>query len=224
DGVTTGSIINVTIERNHDEERRRRQDFMLLQDDILAQFSKHPEPPVISLKSVTQTSAIITWKPLVLHSAGLKGIDVYRNGQKISLQVPLTALSAKLSGLEVNHPYTLHIVLRTTAGPFPSNTLSFQTHTLENLTGLNISFGPLAHPSEAQPLIALLTRIGAKYTEELSTENTHLVCVYGRGPKFEKAREWNVPCVSPEFLRACEGNGRVMNSSAYYVAPDGSAS
>ncbi|KAJ3017923.1 UNVERIFIED_CONTAM: Chitin synthase, class 5 [Siphonaria sp. JEL0065] len=219
DGVTTGSIINVTIERNLDEERRRKEDFMALQDQILEQFSKTPEPPLITLKSVTQTSAIISWKPLILNSTTLKGIDVYRNNVKLSLHVPLTALSCKLSGLDVNHDYAVHLVLRTTAGTFESNELTFKTHTLENLTGINVSFGHLTNPTEAQNLIQLVKRIGAKYTEELSTDNTHLICVYGKGPKYEKAKEWSIPCVSPEFLKACESNGRIMPSNAYYVGP-----
>ncbi|KAI9310397.1 BRCT domain-containing protein [Obelidium mucronatum] len=192
DGVTTGSVINVTIERNLDEERRRKEDFMALQETILDQFSKTPEPPLIALKSVTQTSAIISWKPLILNSTTLKGIDVYRNNQKLSLHIPLTSLS---------------------------NEITFKTHTLENLTGINVSFGHLTNPTEAQNLIQLVKRIGAKYTEELSTDNTHLICVYGKGPKYEKAKEWSIPCVSPEFLKACESNGRIMPSSSYYVAP-----
>ncbi|KAI8615463.1 hypothetical protein BC830DRAFT_1122560 [Chytriomyces sp. MP71] len=217
DGVTTGSIINVTIERNHDEERRKREEFMDIQDAILEQYSKAPEPPRIALKSVTQTSAIITWQPLLLHSADLRGIDVYRNNEKLSLAVPLTSTSAKLSGLEVNHAYEIKIVARTSAGAFESNTLSVQTHTLENLTGINVSFGHLSTPAESASLIALLKRIGAKYTEELSTDNTHLICVYGKGPKFEKAKEWSIPCVSPDFLKACETNGRIMPSHSFYV-------
>ncbi|KAJ3202024.1 Chitin synthase, class 5 [Entophlyctis luteolus] len=217
DGVGTGSIINVTIERNHDEERRKREEFMRLQDKILAQFSKEPEMPSISLKSVTQTSAIIGWKPLALNSTELKGIDVYRNNQKISLPVPLTATSAKLSGLDMSHDYEVFIVLRTSAGRYESNRIKFTTHSLDNLTGINVSFGHLSNPNEAAYLVQLLRRIGAKYTEELSTDNTHLICTFGSGPKYEKAQEWNIPCVSPEFLKACENNGRIMPSHSYYV-------
>ncbi|KAJ3070443.1 Chitin synthase, class 5 [Podochytrium sp. JEL0797] len=218
DGVSTGSIINITIERNHDAERQKKLDFAHLQDSILDQFSKLPEPPVVMLKSVTQTSAIVVWKPLVLYNVELKGIDVWRNGVKLGMSVSPTALSVKLSGLEVEHEYKVHLVIRTSAGQFKSNEIDFKTHSLENLTGINVSFGHLTSPTEAATLTALLTRIGAKHTEELSTDNTHLVCVYAKGPKYEKAQQWNIPCVSPEFLKACEANGRIMPSHSFYVA------
>ncbi|KAI9327638.1 BRCT domain-containing protein [Zopfochytrium polystomum] len=193
DGVTTGSIINVTIERNTDEERRKREEFLDMQETIFRQFSKCPEPPVISLRSLTQTSAIIQWKPLVLHNADLRGIDIYRNEQKLSSpSVPLTAQSAKLSGMDVSTEYKVQVVIRTFRGRVPLDSL-----------------------------IALLSRVGARYTDDLSTDNTHLVCTFARGPKYEKALEWNIPAVSPEFLKACEQNGKVMPAHSYYVQGSG---
>jgi hypothetical protein len=107
-------------------------------------FRVPPESPQISLRSLTQTSAIIQWKPIVLHNAFLRGIDVYRNLTKLSMSVAPTATSVKLSGLDVNHEYDAHIVLRTSAGTYKSNTLSFRTHTMENLTGISVSFGALS--------------------------------------------------------------------------------
>ncbi|KAJ3111762.1 hypothetical protein HDU96_005352, partial [Phlyctochytrium bullatum] len=217
DGVTTGSIINLTIERNLDEERRQREEFGDLQRTIYETFSKTPEAPVLSLRSVTQTSATIQWKPLELHAADLRGIDVYRNNQKLTIPIQPTATSAKLSGLEVNHEYEVWIVVRTSAGAFTSNKINLKTHSLDNLTGINVCFGALGNESDADAMIELLGRIGASYTEELTTDNTHLICTFARGPKYEKALEWNIPAVSPEFLKACEQNGKVMPSHSYYV-------
>ncbi|KAI8853746.1 BRCT domain-containing protein [Chytridium lagenaria] len=201
DGVTTGSIINITIERNLDEERRQHDEFADLQKTIHDHFSRHPEPPQLSLRSVTQTSATIQWKPLILHAADIRGIDVYRNSQK-------------------THS-SLWIVVRTSAGSFTSNHVTFKTHSLDNLTGINVSFGALSNDSELEGLIELLGRIGASYTEDLTTDNTHLVCTFARGPKYEKALEWNIPAVSPEFLKACEQNGKVMPSHSYYIQGQG---
>ncbi|KAJ3102127.1 Chitin synthase, class 5 [Phlyctochytrium planicorne] len=221
DGVTTGSIINLTIERNLDEERRQREEFADLQKTIFEHFSRKPESPILSLRSVTQTSATIQWKPLVLHAADVRGIDVYRNSQKLSLPINPTATTAKLSGLDVNHDYEVWIVVRTSAGSFTSNHINLKTHSLDNLTGINVSFGALSNDGELDALIDILGRIGASYTEELTTDNTHLVCTFARGPKYEKALEWNIPAVSPEFLKACEQNGKVMPSHSYYVAGQG---
>ncbi|KAJ3078081.1 Chitin synthase, class 5 [Quaeritorhiza haematococci] len=232
EGVSTGSIINITIERNTDEEARAREDFLALQDSIYEEFCQPPEPPVISVKAVTQTSVTIQWKPLVLHAADLRGIDVYRNAQKLSLQVPPHATSVKLSGLDVAHDYEIWICVRTSAGSFVSNKVQVKTHTLDNLTGINVCFGNFgivstaatgvtsnnAHgDEEMEVLIDLLKRIGASYTNDLSTDNTHLICTVPRGPKYEKAVEWNIPVVSPEFLKACEAQGKIQPAHSFYV-------
>jgi hypothetical protein len=214
-GVKTGSIINITIERNQDEERRKKEEFLDMQEEIFSLYSKYPEPPTISLRSVTQTSAIIQWDSLVLHNADLRGIDIYRNGQKLSLNVAPNATSAKLSGLDVAHEYDVWMVVRTSAGQFTSNHVSVKTHSLDNLTGINVSFGALTNDGELEQLVAMMKRMGAKYTEDLTTDNTHLVCSFARGPKYEKAVEWNIPAVSPEFLKACEQNGKVMPAHSY---------
>lgn len=218
DGVTIGSIVNLTIERNQDEEHKQQSDFLSLQQEIHSTFSHPPLPPVLSLKSTTQTSAIIRWDPLVLHTATLRGIDIYRNTQKLNIQVPPTATSAKLSGLDVNQDYNIYISLRTSAGTFDSNHISFRTHTMDNLTGISVSFGAFTNETEVEPLVDLLSRIGASYTDDLTTDNTHLVATIARGPKYEKAVEWNIPVVGPEFLKACEANGKIQPSHSFYIS------
>ncbi|TPX36948.1 hypothetical protein SmJEL517_g01101 [Synchytrium microbalum] len=221
EGITTGSIVNLTIERNEDEERRLREEFVTIQEDIFKNFCTPPEAPAISVKSVTQTSVTIQWKPLKLHSADLRGIDVYRSGQKLSIQVSGFSTSCKLSGLDVNHDYDIWISLRTSAGALTSNRVQVRTHTLENLRGINVCFAAIQSDGEMDSLIALLKRIGASYTEELTTDNTHLVCSQPRGPKYERAVEWNIPAVSPDFLRACENANRIQPAHSYYVVPTG---
>ncbi|KAJ3057318.1 Chitin synthase, class 5 [Rhizophlyctis rosea] len=218
EGVTTGSIVNLTIERNQDEERRQRDEFLTLQEDIHTSFSQTPEPPALAVKSVTQTSITVRWDPLRLHAAELRGIDVYRNGQKLALQVAPTAVSAKLSGLDVNQEYEIWVVVRTSAGSFESNHVTARTHTMENLTGISVSFGVFANEGEVEPLVDLLARIGASYTDDLTTDNTHLICTVPRGPKYEKAVEWNIPVVGPEFLKACEAQGKIQPSHSFYVS------
>ncbi|KAJ3283212.1 Chitin synthase, class 5 [Borealophlyctis nickersoniae] len=218
DGVTTGSIVNLTIERNQDEERRQREEFQTVQEEIFNSFCLPPEPPVLALKSTTQTSVTVRWDPLILHAAELRGIDVYRNGQKLSLHVPGTATSAKLSGLDVAQEYEIWIVVRTTAGAFESNHITVRTHAMDNLTGICVSFGAFQNEGEVEMLVDCLARIGASYTDDLTTDNTHLVCTVPRGPKFEKAVEWNIPVVSPEFLKACEVQGKIQPSHSFYVS------
>ncbi|KAJ3022590.1 Chitin synthase, class 5 [Thoreauomyces humboldtii] len=218
DGVTTGSIINITIERNHEEETRQAEDFLSLQEQIHLSFSQPPVQPEISVKSVTQTSAIVQWDALVLHAADLRGIDVYRNGQKLNVQVAPGASSVKLSGLDVAHEYEVWIDVRTSAGCLHSNRVTVKTHAMDNLTGINVAFGSLANVHDLEPLIELVARIGANYTEELTTDNTHLVCNVPKGPKYEKAVEWNIPVVSPDFLKACQTQGKIQPAGQFYVS------
>ncbi|KAJ3129419.1 Chitin synthase, class 5 [Nowakowskiella sp. JEL0407] len=218
EGITTGSIVNVTIERNVEEELRQREEFFALQEDIFKSFSKPPEPPVIRCKAVTQTSATITWNPLVLHEAVVRNIEVYRNGNKLNLNVQPNATSAKLSGLEINHEYEIFIVVRTSAGALTSPTIVVKTHAMENLTGINVCFGDFSHDQDIDALVSLLNRVGAKYSDELTLDNTHLVCTIPKGPKYEKALDWNIPIVSPEWLKACEAQKKIQPAHSFYIS------
>jgi hypothetical protein len=81
-----------------------------------------------------------------------------------------------MTGLSIDTEYQVHIVLRTSAGTFESNALQVRTHTMENLTGINVSFGQFEFGKEDQidGLVELVGRIGATCTDDLTTENTHL--------------------------------------------------
>lgn len=74
---------------------------------------------------------------------------------------------------------------------YRSNELSVKTHALDNLTGINVCFGQFAHgaegESELDQSVQILNRIGAVYSEELSSDTTHLVCQIAQGAKYEKA-------------------------------------
>lgn len=216
--MTTGSIVNLTIERNKDEERRQREEFLSIQKEIYNTFSKPPQVPKIQVKSITQTSAIIQWTSIDLNSSDLRGIDVYRNGLKLGLNPGFHATSIKLSGLDVDHEYQVWIVARTSAGSLTSNKLMIRTHAMDNLTGLNPTFGQFNNPMDIQDLIDILNRLGASFTEELTSDNTHFICTIPKGPKYERALELNIPIVSPEFLKSCETNGRMMPSHLFYVS------
>ncbi|KAJ1567031.1 Chitin synthase, class 5 [Nowakowskiella sp. JEL0078] len=218
EGITTGSIVNVTIERNFEEERRQRDEFFALQEEIFNSFSSQPEVPAIRCKASTQTSITIAWKPLVLHTAEVRSIEVYRNQTKLNLNIQPTATSAKLTGLEIDHEYEIFLIVRTSAGVLTSPKISARTHKLDNLTGINVCFGDFSHDQDIDSLVDLLRRIGAQCSDELTTENTHLVCTIAKGPKFEKSLEWNIPIVSPEWLKACEAHKKIQPAHSYYIS------
>ena len=49
-----------------------------------------------------------------------------------------------------------------------------------------------------------------------SCKSKHLINV--KGPKYEKAVELNIPCVTPEFLKACEQQQKMQPATAFYIA------
>lgn len=60
-------------------------EFWDLQQSILATFGKdEPEVPVVRVKNITQTSLILEWDPLSLHTAKLRSLDIYKNGTKLA--------------------------------------------------------------------------------------------------------------------------------------------
>lgn len=51
-GVTSGSIVNIAVHRNHDEETRQKNEFWALQDEILNTFGNQlPEPPKLEVRA-----------------------------------------------------------------------------------------------------------------------------------------------------------------------------
>jgi hypothetical protein len=200
-----------------EEEERQLDELNAMQDEIHNTYIQVPKPPTIQLKRATQTSLLIRWDPFVLASATFRGVDVYRNGQKLGLAPNASSVTCKLSGLDVAHEYQIWIVLRTSAGKYESNHLVCKTHALDNLTGLFPSFGSFNSDDDIETLTELIERIGASFSEDLGPENTHLICTVSTGPKYERAVELNIPIVTPEFLKACEQQKKVLPAHSYYL-------
>jgi hypothetical protein len=113
-----------------------------MQTEIYELFSTKPVAPVISVRGITQTSITIQWDALRLFRANLLAIEVFRNNQKLTV-IPV-GTSAKLTGLDVNQSYQVFVRIKTSAGILKSNDLTIKTHSLDNLTGINVSFGEFA--------------------------------------------------------------------------------
>ncbi|CAG8490520.1 651_t:CDS:2 [Funneliformis mosseae] len=232
-GVTSGSIVNIGVNRNNEQEEAKKKEFWELQEAILEEFGRNePEPPVLHIKHVTQTSVLLEWEPLVLHQAKLKGLDIYRNhndnGQHVQ-HAPLGSNYIKLSGLELDHDYEFYITIKTTAGTLTSNKIQIKTHTLENLTGINVCFGILSNDDEEQDgenpsytkqeLIEILERIGASYSEQIGPNTTHLLCNIQGGSEYQKALDGSIPIVKPDWLVACEKAGKLQPALPFYLVP-----
>ncbi|KAI9044936.1 putative chitin biosynthesis protein (Chs5) [Aspergillus affinis] len=219
--ITSGSIVDITVARNHNAEAASAAGFQSLQKRILNTYGvKTPSPPILRLRNATQTSLVLEWEPIDLATASLKSLSLYRNGSKAgSIPRPLETRSTKISGLAVHAEYTFHLVLRTTAGTYQSEKLTCRTHKMTDLSGITVTSGVLP-PQQRDALAAALDRIGGKLIDTVRIDTTHFVCTEGRGPLWEKAVEMNIPVVVPEWVDACEAEGTIVSVRGYYLNAD----
>ena len=204
--------------RNHGAEAEADKQFAALQDRIFSSFgAAEPSEPVLRCRNATQTSVVLEWDPIDLATADLISLSLYRNGQKAgNIPRPLQMHSTKISGLAVDTEYTFHLVLRTTAGTSTSQQVSVRTHKMTDLSGVTITTGIL--PSGAREELArAVDRVGAKMVDGVRIDTTHFVTTEGRGIAWEKAVEMNIPVVRPEWVEACERNGRILGVTKFYL-------
>ncbi|KAJ5502704.1 Fibronectin type III [Penicillium fimorum] len=219
--ISSGSIVDITVSRNHAAEAASASAFQSLQKRILNKYGvKAPSPPVLRLRNATQTSLVLEWDPIDLATASLKSLSLYRNGSKAgSIPRPLETRSTKISGLAIHSEYSFHLVLRTTAGTYQSEKLTCRTHKMTDLSGITVTTGVL-DPQQKEALGAALDRIGGKMIDSVRIDTTHFVCTEGRGAQWEKAVEMNIPVVVPEWVDACETEGTIAGVRGYYLNAD----
>jgi hypothetical protein len=243
-GVTAGAVVNISVRRDPTAESEERREFLEVQERILHEFgTAPPEPPHLQVRSTTQTSVTLSWTPLVLNAADLRSLEVYRDGERCHLNFPaLESCWAKVTGLEVDREYEFFLRMRTSAGTFESNRILARTHTLENLTGIHVTFGrftptdrtsSLDKSTEIDPIQLArdqqeqqdaidaikecLDRIGAHWSDEVTVDTTHVLARWPGGPNYDAAVRWNIPIVKPEWLFVCEQKGRIQPAGAYYL-------
>ncbi|KAK2760176.1 Chitin synthase, class 5 [Arachnomyces sp. PD_36] len=219
--INSGSIVDITVSRNHSAEANSASSFRSLQKRILNTYGiNSPSPPVLRLRNATQTSLVLEWDPINLATASLKSLSLYRNGAKAgSIPRPTEMLSTKISGLAIDTEYTFHLVLRTSAGTFNSEKLTCRTHKMTDLSGITITPGVLP-PAIRTSLASAVDRVGAKLIDNVRIDTTHFVCTEGRGPAWEKAVEMNIPVVRPEWIEGCEREGTIVSVRGYYLNAD----
>lgn len=210
--MTSGSIVNIAVSRNKSEEERRTQEFWELQEKILSAFGQaEPEPPVLRVRSITQTSLTLEWDPLQLHTSKLRSLDIYKNDTKLAQHVPTDTNYCKLSGLDVDHEYEFYIVIKTTAGKYESNRVQARTHKMENLTGIRVAFGQFEQPEPAiTELKELLAKMGASWTDSVTPDTTHLIAQIPGGDNYDNAMMQSIPVVKPDWLVQCDKNNKIQ--------------
>ncbi|KAH6855174.1 hypothetical protein B0I37DRAFT_49814 [Chaetomium sp. MPI-CAGE-AT-0009] len=216
--ITSGSIVDINVSRNKNSETAAERSFRELQDSILSCFgAAEPSAPVLRCRNATQTSVVLEWDPIQLATADLISLALYRNGQKAgNIPKPLAMHTTKISGLAVDTEYTFHLVLRTTAGTTASQRVTVRTHKMTDLSGITITTGILP-AAVREGLSAAVERIGAKIVDGVRIDTTHFVTTEGRGLQWEKANELNIPIVRPEWVEACERNGRILGVTKFYL-------
>ncbi|KAJ2902413.1 Chitin synthase class 5 [Zalerion maritima] len=216
--ISSGSIVDIAVSRNSHSESLAESSFRNLQSEIFSLFgTATPLPPVLRCRNATQTSVVLEWDPISLATSDLLSLSLYRNNQKAgSIPRPVHMHSTKISGLAVDTEYTFHLVLRTSAGTHSSNHITIKTHKMSNLSGITITAGILP-ASTRDSLTHAVERIGAKIVDGVRIDTTHFVTTEGRGLAWEKAVEMNIPVVRPEWVDACERNGRILGVTKFYL-------
>ncbi|KAJ7291550.1 hypothetical protein C8J57DRAFT_1273397 [Mycena rebaudengoi] len=197
--------------------------FWALQDEIMAAFGvRTPEPPKLQLRNVTQTS----------RRPKLRSLDIYRNGQRLApIPSPLTNTSSKLSGLELNTEYTFQLILRTTAGTFPSNLIRVRTHTMSDTSGISVCFGTVQDPVMLENAKMALREMRAKWSDKIQIDTTHFVCTtpaatpsgaqasgsspIAPGVEYQRALQLSIPVVQPHWIFACHTEKKLIAIAPY---------
>lgn len=132
---------------------------------------------------------------------------------------PLQNTSTKLSGLDVQTEYHFHLVLRTTAGTYSSNTIHVKTHAMSDTSGISVCFGNVQDPVLLEQAKIALTEMKAKWSDRIQIDTTHFVCTTpaptptgatvagnantGAGVEYQKALQLSIPVVQPQWVLAC---------------------
>ncbi|KZT60794.1 hypothetical protein CALCODRAFT_515169 [Calocera cornea HHB12733] len=238
-GVTSGSIVNIAVHRNADEEHRQKQEFWDLQEDIVKTYGHElPEAPKVEVRNVTQTSVTLEWPPLNLATSKLRALDIYRNGQRLAaVPSPLTNTTSRLSGLALQTAYTFQLVLRTTAGTFPSNVIKVTTHSITDTSGISVCFGNVQDAVLLERSKMCLKEMGAKWSDRIQIDTTHFVCstpaalptpgsggqISGPGVEYQRALQASIPIVQPQWIIACYSEKKMVPISGYYLGASPSA-
>ena len=131
----------------------------------------------------------------------------------------MTSRSTKLSGLQLDTDYTFQLVLRTTAGVFPSNILRVHTHTINNTSGICVCFGNVQDAGLLESAKQALKEMNAKWSDKIQIDTTHFVCTTpaatpngaqasgsistAPGVEYQKALQLSIPVVQPHWILAC---------------------
>ncbi|KAL5507724.1 hypothetical protein ACEPAH_5342 [Sanghuangporus vaninii] len=228
-GATAGSIVNIAVHRNLAEEKKRDQEFWDLQKEIYETFGVDtPQPPKLEVRNITQTSVTLEWPELHLATATLRSLDIYRNGIRLAaIPQPRHNTSTKLTGLELNTDYTFQLILRTSAGTYPSNMVRVRTHTMQDTSGISVCFGTVQDNLLLENAKQALREMRARWSDKIQIDTTHFVCTTPAGEgsganagpsvEYQRALQVSIPIVQPQWILACHSERKMVPISQFYL-------
>lgn len=162
----------------------------------------------------------LEWPVVKLATAKLRSLDIYKNGARLAaIPSPLTNTSTKLSGLEINTEYSFQLILRTSGGTLPSNTLRVRTHTMTDTSGICVCFGNVQDSVLLENSKLALREMKAIWSEKIQIDTTHFVCTTpaatpsgaqaigstggAPGVEYQRALQLSIPVVQPHWILAC---------------------
>jgi hypothetical protein len=116
--------------------------------------------------------------------------------------------------LQLDADYTFQLILRTSAGTYPSNVIKVRTHKISDTSGISVCFGNVADPTVLEDAKNALQEMGAKWSDKIQIDTTHFVCntpaTAGAGPlsntpgvEYQRALQLSIPVVQPTWILAC---------------------
>lgn len=176
----------------------------------------------------------LEWSPIKLANAKLRSLDLYRNGERLSaVPSPMTNTSTKHSGMDINTEYSFQLILRTTAGTFPSNVLRVRTHTMSDTSGICVCFGNVQDPVLLENAKLALREMGAKWSDAIQIDTSHFVCTTpaatpsgasasgsvstAPGVAYQRALQLSIPVVQPHWILACHAERRMVPIASFYL-------
>ena len=154
----------------------------------------------------------LEWPQIHLATAKLRSLDIYRNGQRLAaIPQPVHNTSTKLSGLQLDTDYSFQLILRTTAGTYPSNVIRVRTHTMSDTSGISVCFGTIQDQALLEEAKSALREMRAKWSDKIQIDTTHFVCTTPAGPgnsagpgvEYQRALQLSIPVVQPQWILAC---------------------
>ncbi|CCH62006.1 hypothetical protein TBLA_0G00570 [Henningerozyma blattae CBS 6284] len=226
--VKAGSIVKMTVAQDTEEENKQRTSFKLLQNVILEKYgTEKPKNPLLKIINITQTSCVLQWDTISLGSARFKSLILYKQGiRAMVIPNPFKVTSTKISGLSVDKPYDFQLKLSTTSGDFWSEKVKVHTHKMTDMSGITVCLGPLDPLKKItrNQIATSLRKIGAKQLQDhVSIDTTHFITNDGDdndNQELIRAKHSNIPIVSPQWIRACEVEKKIIGVRGFYLDAD----